>query len=319
MICRSSMNRFSSTCWPKHEHDPLQLSSVCPMHGLNCPVCHLALALSDDKRSLRCNSGHHFDRAKQGYFNLLLSQHKKSKQPGDDVEMVQARRAFLDTGLYAPLAKAIQSIAVDIPYSSAPCSPAPYPLAMTDIACGEGYYTDGLHRALSKQLDRKVICTGVDISVPAIKAACRREHEIQWLVASANRLPIESASQDLATCLFCRIDIDEASRILKSGAHLITASTGPEHLLELRSLLYGDKLKHKGPAPVLETPKLAHISRQFVSFQVQIEHIEDRENLLRMTPHYWRSSADDHQRVLSESNLQTGVEVYLDLYQKQEL
>lgn len=35
--------------------------------------------------------------------NLLPVQHKRSKQPGDSAEMMQARRAFLDGGYYQPL------------------------------------------------------------------------------------------------------------------------------------------------------------------------------------------------------------------------
>lgn len=41
--------------------------------------------------------------AKEGYVNLLPVQHKRSRDPGDSAEMMQARRAFLDAGHYQPL------------------------------------------------------------------------------------------------------------------------------------------------------------------------------------------------------------------------
>ncbi|STL56133.1 ribosomal RNA large subunit methyltransferase A [Escherichia coli] len=44
---------------------------------------------------------------KKGYVNLLPVQHKRSRDPGDSAEMMQARRAFLDAGHYQPLRDAI--------------------------------------------------------------------------------------------------------------------------------------------------------------------------------------------------------------------
>ncbi|MBE0772565.1 SAM-dependent methyltransferase, partial [Escherichia coli] len=49
-----------------------------------------------------CPAGHRFDRARQGYLNLLPVQHKKSLDPGDNAAMVEARRQFLGAGHYAP-------------------------------------------------------------------------------------------------------------------------------------------------------------------------------------------------------------------------
>lgn len=48
--------------------------------------------------------------AKEGYVNLLPVQHKRSRDPGDSAEMMQARRAFLDAGHYQPLRDAIVNV-----------------------------------------------------------------------------------------------------------------------------------------------------------------------------------------------------------------
>ncbi|MCI2284110.1 hypothetical protein L3081_12860 [Colwellia sp. MSW7] len=66
-----------------------------------CPLCQQALILNDN--TYRCINNHSFDRAKQGYVNLLPVQFKHSKAPGDNKDMVNARRAFLDKGFYQPL------------------------------------------------------------------------------------------------------------------------------------------------------------------------------------------------------------------------
>ena len=72
---------------------------------LVCPVC--GEKLEKREKSYVCPRGHGFDIARQGYVNLLTVQRKHSLDPGDTREQVLSRRAFLDTGLYAPIAEAL--------------------------------------------------------------------------------------------------------------------------------------------------------------------------------------------------------------------
>ena len=60
---------------------------------LRCPVCSAPLA--PQGKMYDCENGHPFNIAKEGYVNLLLSHQRKSKTPGDEPEMVMARRRFL--------------------------------------------------------------------------------------------------------------------------------------------------------------------------------------------------------------------------------
>ena len=73
-----------------------------------CPVCGAALA--PQGTAWRCVQGHCFDVARQGYVNLLTVTQKHSRHPGDTREMVAARRAFLDAGWYAPIAKTLADL-----------------------------------------------------------------------------------------------------------------------------------------------------------------------------------------------------------------
>jgi 23S rRNA (guanine745-N1)-methyltransferase len=59
------------------------------------------------EQRLVCSRNHSFDRAKEGYFNLLLS---VGGIHGDNKEMVEARRAFLEGGYYSPLATAVTEL-----------------------------------------------------------------------------------------------------------------------------------------------------------------------------------------------------------------
>ena len=95
---------------------------------LICPICSRPL-LQEEKRAL-CPAGHSFDRARQGYLNLLNDPTVKGH--GDDAEMLRARRLFLDAGHYGHLAEKIAEEAVRF-----------FPLdgTLLDAGSGEGYYT----------------------------------------------------------------------------------------------------------------------------------------------------------------------------------
>ena len=59
---------------------------------LTCPVCGEKTSspplLKYYGNALRCPKNHCFDISAKGYVNLLLSQHKNVKDPGDSKEMV---------------------------------------------------------------------------------------------------------------------------------------------------------------------------------------------------------------------------------------
>ena len=79
---------------------------------LACPICSEPLNAVDN--GVACPAGHRFDRARQGYLNLLPVQHKNSRDPGDNLAMVEARRDFLNAGHYAPVAKRLAELAARI-------------------------------------------------------------------------------------------------------------------------------------------------------------------------------------------------------------
>jgi len=78
---------------------------------LACPLCSAPLNAVDN--GVVCPAGHRFDRARQGYLNLLPVQHKNSRDPGDNQAMVEARRDFLNAGHYAPVARRLAELAAE--------------------------------------------------------------------------------------------------------------------------------------------------------------------------------------------------------------
>ena len=71
------------------------------MSLFRCPVCGSPLVRTD--RAYRCERGHSYDIAKEGYTYLLPPNQKHSAAPGDDKGMAAARRDFLSKTYYSPL------------------------------------------------------------------------------------------------------------------------------------------------------------------------------------------------------------------------
>src|SRR5580698_7818261 len=131
---------------------------------LLCTVRNCHLALVREQRRLVCPLGHSFDVARSGYINLLQPQDRRSKQPGDTVAAVTARRRLHDSGISAPLLNAIAET-VDASRRD----------VVLDAGCGGGFYLGSLARQIGCDAH------GIDISIPAVDAAARRYPECEWI------------------------------------------------------------------------------------------------------------------------------------------
>ena len=284
------------------------------MIELRCPVCKDELKLRDDSRTYQCSNNHSFDLARQGYVNLLLNQHKKSKRPGDSSEMIRARSDFLDAGYYEGIAHSAISLIQEFSETNRPDKELSY----CDIACGEGYYTDRFYRSLSAAAQEQVVDTiGFDISTPAIKAASRRSKKIRWVVANASTLPIADQSIDIASCLFCRVEYQEARRILKDDGVLLIVESGVNHLLELRERLYTEIKGNKtGPKTASLPAGFEEIARSDFNQIISVSGDSMLLNLLKMTPHFWRSNEESKSALTKLDSLDLTIDVQIHLFRK---
>ena len=251
---------------------------------LICPLCQGPLHASD--KGVACPANHSFDRARQGYYNLLPVQHKNSRAPGDNATMVEARRRFLDGGHYAPLAARLAALAAERD-----------PERWLDIGCGEGYYTSQLAMALPATDGY-----ALDISREAVKRACRRAPQLQWLVASMARVPLADASCQLLASVFSPLDWQEALRLLAPGGGLLRMGPTREHLLELRERLYDEVRDYDDQKHLTQIPagmRLAH--SETLTYRLQLADAQARADLLAMTPHGWRANAERRAAVVSEA------------------
>ena len=275
---------------------------VCPIDGL---------ALSADDRALGCPAGHGYDRAREGYVNLLTVQHKASRDPGDSREMVAARRRVLDRGNYAPLADRVAEIACATVVAAGGAAP----FRIVDAGCGEGYYLDRLAQTLlSTPGEQRVELAGIDISKWAVRAAAKRGTAAAFAVASNRRPPFPPASIDLILSLF-GFPIWEGFRAVQApGHHVLLVDPGPEHLIELREVIY-PTVQRSGP-PSLEAAAtvgyaLAHEWQS--TYATDLESHAAIQDLLAMTPHAHRMAAPGRAAAEQLQRLTVTVDVRLRL------
>ena len=185
---------------------------------LLCPVrdCHMALARVE--RRVLCPRGHSFDVARSGYINLLQPQERRSKQPGDTVAAVVARRRFHDRGVTEPLLHGIAEMMAARPSD-----------VVLDAGCGDGFYLGSL--AGQTGFDAH----GIDISTAAVDAAARRYRGCEWIVANADRfLPYADRSFSIVLSITGRMNAGEFRRVVRDDGRLLIALPAPDDLIEFR-------------------------------------------------------------------------------------
>lgn len=208
---------------------------------LRCPVCRAPPALVAG--AVRCDMGHSFDVARQGYVSLLTG----SGVPGtaDTAAMVAARADFLTSGHYAPLAARL----------AAHC---PAAAVIADAGAGTGYYLGQVLRVISQisqeaeaeepgagppersepserhERSKRSVGIALDVSKHALKRAARAHPRIGAVVTDIwQPLPIRDESVDVLLNVFAPRNADEFARILKPDGMLLVVTPTTGHLSPL--------------------------------------------------------------------------------------
>lgn len=266
------------------------------MNLLMCPVCREQLHLQ--AKTWHCDHQHSYDVAKQGYVNLHVVQHKHSKNPGDTPESVQARRAFLSAGFYAPLKEAVVQIIRQQRIEN-----------LLDIGCGEGYYTDAMQAEVMQ-------CVGVDIAKNAVQVAAKINRDVTWVVGTGATLPVLDASIDLCSSLFSPIPEQEILRVLKPEGLLLVVTPATEHLYAMREALFEEVKPHE---PAKFIAQLAN------SFEILEEHVveapleltqQDLKNLIAMTPYAYKAKPEKREQLEQQENFQLNAQFQIYLFKR---
>ena len=185
-----------------------------------------ALSGADDFSRLVSESGHSFDVAKQGYVTLAAGAGLKHK--GDDMDMVNAREAYLATGHFAPFVESVTGAVQDALDASS--LSASTPASLLEVGAGTGYYL--AHTLDSIDGARGV---GLDISPHAAKHLAKCHPRVGAVVADVwQQLPIRDESIDAISVVFAPRNPSEFQRVLAPGGQVIVLTPGAGHLDELR-------------------------------------------------------------------------------------
>ncbi len=262
-----------------------------------CPKCKAPLAIGEGGVA-KCALGHSYDRARAGYYNLLLE--ASGKMHGDNIEMVRARRDFLDTGAYFRLADAVASLASR--YLSG--------TRVLDIGCGEGYYTNIIEERLR---ERGARVSAFDISRDAVKYAAKKNPNLSLAVASAYHMPLADGSVDLAVNMFSPLAREEVVRVLRTGGIFILAIPDEDHLMGLKRTAYKTPYKNTPADPALSGFELLGTER--ISYELTLRGGEIRD-LFMMTPYAYRTGKEERERVLSLAELTTEIAFIIFVYRR---
>jgi 23S rRNA (guanine745-N1)-methyltransferase len=236
-----------------------------------CPHC--ALTLADDATGARCATGHTFDRAREGYLNLLIGGRLGSQDPrGDSSDALAARRRFLAAGHYRPVAALLAEVLGD------PGGP------ILDVGCGEGYYLSTLDVDAMSNTQR----CGIDISKAAVRMAARTIPNGRFAVASAYRLPIPDASVAAVLSVFGPRPFDEFQRVLRPGGYWVAVTPAADHLRELRPPMSAEaRRKSEERARRRSSAPSEAVSARRLTFTLDLDE-QSADDLLHMTPIRWQ-------------------------------
>ncbi len=281
---------------------------------IRCPVC--GERLHPTEGSILCPNGHTYDIARQGYVNFLPPGKASNPRSGDDRGMLEARRRFLSKGYYDRFDDTVSDLV---------CRRDAEGTVLMDLGCGDGYHTVRTVREIFGHTGRGVMALGFDASKNGAVMACRLAEdaglhsrglftgpdaegpEAHFLPANIFRLPVAGQCADAVISMFAPIPWDEVRRILKPGGELIVVSAGREHLIEMRQVIY-EKVEIGDFRP--EAPSgFGCTGTKADRYTISVGKAEDLEDLLKMTPHYYRATGGRKEELRSRGSMDLTVDV----------
>lgn len=206
--------------------------------------------------------------------------------------MVKARTDFLNTGSYAFLKEELKKISI-----------RENPSVLADLGCGEGYYTSALTAAEKY---------GFDMSKEAIRHAAGEDKTTQYVIASMFHLPLGEDTCDLAITCFAPFAGEEVHRILRKNGLFVFVSPGPEHLIEMKELLY--ETPYRNQIKELKTD-LVKEQEYTISNHFHVSH-QELISLFEMTPYAHHTKETDQEKFSSVRGMNLTAQFVIRTYRK---
>ena len=196
---------------------------------LRCPHC--AASIKIDAGVAKCEAGHSFDIARQGYVNFLTKQ--TFIKNADTAAMVEARQKMHARPFFQNLAQQIAQVCDGL------CRGVPSPV-IVEPGGGTGFYA----RA-GTQVVSSAVAVSIDISVHAAKVCARQSNRVAAVVADVwQPWPIGENSADIVLSVFSPRNFAETERVLRAGGTLIVVAPQVNHLVELRNQFHALGIQH---------------------------------------------------------------------------
>ena len=292
---------------------------------LRCPVC--GRVLEEDGRGARCAAGHTFDRAREGYLNLLRSS-KAGDRTGDPKAAARSRRDFLDRGYYRPLRDELVRLVGELVAEEAdgatgetdveelggdPKCAARSPLALLDVCCGEGYYTSAMGavrgrgrlrvRPLGKEMVRLAAKRG---GATCFVANMKDDPRGRWRVrrgdASCSR---RSTEREFARVLGAR-----------AAALLHGRCQAPGICSASRRRVYDTPYLNDETSAADGGARAGRTGSRVCGGHRASRPPADIEAVFQMTPYYYRTSERDRAKLAGLTELATPIEFVIGEYRK---
>ncbi|WP_149360914.1 putative RNA methyltransferase [Lolliginicoccus suaedae] len=254
---------------------------------LRCPQC--AMPLQRAEQSLRCDRGHSFDIARQGYVSLLRG--GRNPIQGDDAGMIAAREELFARGHYRVIEQAIAGIAARA------CQSRRDPL-IVDIGAGIGNYLAAALEHLPAGLG-----IGIDVSKPAARRLGRAHPRAGAIIADVwSGLPLADQCADVALTVFAPRNAAEIARILRPGGTWLIATPAAHHLAELARIEGVLSVDERKGERLAATVGESFVQRENHHVRATIEVTKDEaERVLAMGPTAWHLDRDQRARAVESA------------------
>ena len=157
----------------------------------------------------------------------------------------------------------------------------------------------------------------MDVSKDAVRYASKsnkNEKNCIWAVGNNFHIPAKDKSMDCILSVFSPIDIHECNRVLKDNGIFVRVLPRTNHLIQLRDIIYSEvNLNNK--VYTADENENEYVKEANVTFDMNLNK-EEILSLLKMTPHYWKSTPENKEKLERYDSLTITVDMRIGVFEK---